>query len=198
MTQQIPVRRSSPPLVDPRYVLVITKGTSSLKEIQDACHDHKELRFSFSPGLFCPSLDGQPARIEPLTITPVPMGVYPEEYSAEDENPWGVALTAVVSEVTQYSRYFTSPGPDELTIAKVGRKIRISYNYENCSGGFVVGPYDPFINSLSDPTRIYVQGASFYQVASTARDGRVTNHLQPFPEPTEEAMLRGVQFYQRS
>lgn len=181
----------SPALTTPLHVLIITKDHHSLDDIQAAYDSHKPLSFYFSPGLFHPRAGERPAYVESLVPAPLLMRVMIDEISPEDENPQGIALNATIQEIARYSTYLTTPRPDALSIATPGKRIRISYNCESHTGGFVVGPYEPFINSRSEIMRIYNDGISFYEVFGTARERPTSNHLQPLPDLAIEAMISG-------
>lgn len=174
----VPSPRSHPS----KHVLMITDG-ESLRRIADARECRQPVRFRFIPGLFCPSVNGEKARIQPQLISSMSMAVYIDESSEELENPCGISLAATVCEVPQYNRQMYGDCEAEgIKIVKRESRIIISYNHDLHTGGFVIGLGMPLINSLSRVSRIYVKGASFYEVDSTAVELPVTNHLHPFSE----------------
>lgn len=181
--------------VEPEHTLVITDGPQSIFAIGDAKLSRTAIRFRFMPGLFCPSVGGELARIEGLMLTTVSMGVYVDEFSAEEQNPDGVSINGTIYEIAQYDRYLMEHRPTAEDLATKDRRIRISYSFSSRCGGFIVGPREPLINSLSDLTRIYERGASFYAVTSTSRELSITHTLPSFTDPLmERAMLEGIPF----
>lgn len=174
-------------------VLIIVDGPQNATEIKGAYSTGTDVRFRFMFGLFCPSVNGERARIQPVAIAPSSMAVHINELSLEQESPAGLSLTATVSEINQYARYIVGH-PVRLTdLITVNRRVRISYNCDNHSGGFVASPREPLINSRSELERIYERGASFYNVSSSVREAPVTHSLQDIDDPAAvRAFLEGT------
>lgn len=176
-------------------VLIIVDGPQSHAEVMDAYEKDADVEFRFMFGLFCPSVNGELARIQPVAVAPSPMVVRINELSQEKESPAGLALAATVREIGQYARYIAGHEVRLADLVTVGRKICISYNHCAHTGGFIAGSREPLINSLSELTRIYERGYSFYTVTSTAREAPITHKLPKFDEPLlTRAILKGAPF----